>query len=343
MRIERIISALRIELRTSVRNRMVLYTLVAPLVIALVFGVVFQWVTQVRVSLAVPEDLPSEVVRELEAHAQVIPVESAESLTDLISREDDTMGVLLEDGRLTLVTFGDEQPAMVELGTAAIAIAQEGLDGGGAVRSLDVQRYVGPASVIEAWKRAALSCLFMIGLLVGMLAVSFSLMEDKMHRTLAALDVSPLSRDEYLTAKSLAGGTLSAVVTFLCFVLSGMDFDPLQAIVVSLATTLPGVGTGLILGNYARSELQLLSLIKGVGIVLPVPILGMLIPVVWHPALWWIPTYWLWQAYDAALRAGGWQEVVSSSAIIAAFGIALAVSGRVKFVRTMDTSSNAVN
>lgn len=328
MSLRRALLATRVELALATRNRMVVYTLIAPLVMALLFRMLFPLFTEARVALLVPESLPRPAQMELARHGDLTVVADEQAVQERVAREDDALGIVPRGDRLTVLRFGNERAAAVELAQTAALQAQAALEGRPPARPL-VERYQADQGVVRRWQDAALSLLALFGVVAGMLAVAFSLMEDRAQRTQSYLSITPLSPGEYLVGKSAAGGLLAAVTTPLTLGLAGASPHWGQAALATLAGVPLAAGLGLLLGLGSRSEVQLIAYIKGVATLLMVaPVAGVLLPSRWQPTLYWAPTYWLSRGFQEAVGLGAWTEVLTDCGVAVAMGMALTAVAR---------------
>jgi len=334
MRLSRLLSALRLDLTLTLRNKAVVYTLLAPVLAGFAFQLMFALLTRASLTLVVPDSLPAVVRTELAGVGALIEAGTLEEVHALVGREDDAVGVELEKGRLVALVFGDEPRPVIELAQAALTRAQAALDGH-PLPPLEVERYTGTGSVLQKWRTAGLAGLSLLGLFIGVLAVAFGLMEDKLQRTLAAMQVSPLSLGEYLLAKSLTAVVLVFVTTLGALAFAGATPDWTQAALSALGAVPVTVAIGLLLGLVARSDVQLISYVKLLSLILGAPLVAVLLPAAWHPALWWMPTYWVGQGVVGALQHGPWTAALLNSGVSLVFGLGLLMTVRRVMVRTL--------
>jgi ABC-2 type transport system permease protein len=153
----------------------------------------------------------------------------------------------------------------------------------------------------------AMGAVFLGSVVMGLLIV-----EDKEARIMQALGVSPMSRREYVAARSLLVYLLSFVMVYGSLWVMGLtQFDYLLVFAVLLVGGIAAVLAGFVLGSISGNQIAAIANMKfGFLLVLMPPLMTFLIPENYWFALYWAPTYWTFSAYRAVLQNAGWAEVL---------------------------------
>lgn len=122
------------------------------------------------------------------------------------------------------------------------------------------------------------------GMLVGML-----LLDQRDDRTLTALQVTPLSLKGYLIYRLAVPTLLGFVMTLIAVPLSGLMTFSIGAL---LAAALLSAPLALVFAGLAANKVQGLAVMKTVGGIVELPIIGFFLPEQWQPLFGVIPTYW---------------------------------------------------
>jgi fluoroquinolone transport system permease protein len=137
--------------------------------------------------------------------------------------------------------------------------------------------------------------------LAGMV-VGFLLLDERDDRSLLALLVSPLPPTVYLAYRLLVPVAVSVALTLVMFPLAGInELGAGGALMGALAAAPLAPMMALVLGAFAENKVQGFALVKGLGIVLPAPLLVYFVDAPWTVVLGLAPTYWPARVYWALL------------------------------------------
>lgn len=147
------------------------------------------------------------------------------------------------------------------------------------------------------------------------LVLGFLLLDQRDDRTLAALQVTPLSPQRVLAYRLAAPMAVSVVTTLVVFLLAGtLPFSLPAVIGGALAGALFAPCYALVLASFARNKIEGFAIAKGAGFLTMPPIVAWFVPQPWEFLFGIVPTYWPLKAYWV-LQAGhahGWAHVVIS-------------------------------
>ena len=139
--------------------------------------------------------------------------------------------------------------------------------------------------------------------------IGFLLLDERDDQTLKALQVTPLPLSGYLAYRTILPMILSVVLTVLMYPIAGLvPFSTIHLIVVSLLAAPLAPIFALFMATFAANKVQGFALMKGMGVVLILPLLAFFIESNWQILLGVVPTYWsiklYWVLY--AGESGGW-------------------------------------
>jgi fluoroquinolone transport system permease protein len=144
--------------------------------------------------------------------------------------------------------------------------------------------------------------------LVGMV-VGFLLLDQRDDRTLTALRVTPLPLPSYLAYRLAVPVVLSTALTLVTFPVAAIAAPRAAAPLAALGAAPLAPLLALTLGAFAGNKVQGFALLKGLGVVLPAPLLVYFVHAPWTALLAAVPTYWPARLYWALLDAdlGAWR------------------------------------
>ena len=175
------------------------------------------------------------------------------------------------------------------------------------------------------------SMLVMISPMMNAVVIGFLLLDQKDDRTLAALEVTPLTARGYLAYRLIVPMLLSVAMTVLALGLSGVTTLGLGGqLVAALGAAGLAPAWTLLLAAFAKNKVQGFALMKAAGVVNWPPVIAWWVDPPWQWLFGLCPTYWpaklVWE-----LEAGG-----SLAAPVFFAGVACATLLAVPMLRRFD-------
>ena len=342
----RILSLMKFDLTNALRDSMVVYILLAPLLLAgglRLFLPSFEgsevtFAVHVPTSVARIESTGTEADRQellasarqlaerLESFGHVEKYESAAGVHERVLATDDVGGFVLEaDGnqRWTIVLEGNE-------GAESGAIMQSVLL---ASTSSDpaAEYTITRAETRSPFKEYASVGLVMLASLIGGLAVSFAMIDEKEQGVTRAFTVTPMTGFDYFAARGILAAVVGfAVATVGHLILVGTAV-PFWSFLVALVVSAPmPLVVALMVGGIAKNQIQAVAALKVVMMVyLTVPFVSIAVPRSWHWLFYVFPNYWMLRSFEDIYVTGARSgDLLLAALVTAATGIvALIVLG----------------
>ena len=313
---KRILAIARRDLKSGLRDYMVLYILVAPIFLALLLKAFIPTAGAVVIHAAVVKGADPAFIERLEQHGRVEQLASRDELIRRVAAKDDVIGLVETSDGFELIAGGNESEGSVELVEAVVdQWVNRDLELPATVTVEDVGWLLSPLM------RYGANFLIVFVSVFGGMIVMLNLVEEKQANTLAAINVTAIRRWEYIAGKGLIGFVLPVVHAFAILLLLG--FTDLQAgmvVLVVLTIALISLIIGFGIGIHSDNQMSAVSSMK-MGFI---PVFGSLFGAIfldekWHPLLYWSPFYWAFQSMDAIiLKQAEWLEIIRNSSIIVA-------------------------
>lgn len=137
----------------------------------------------------------------------------------------------------------------------------------------------------------------MIPVIFGLI-IGFLLLDERDDHTLTALQVTPLSMNNYLLYRISIPVILSVVLTIICFPITGLvsyTWPPVLLAAVMSAILAPVIA--LVLAAFASNKVTGFAVMKGMSGILLLPLAAYLIGNPWHLFFGILPTYWPVKVY----------------------------------------------
>jgi ABC-type multidrug transport system permease subunit len=311
------------------------YVIVAPMLLLLILRFFLPSVESSEITVAVvtqgPNAVEQSVLDELEQYASVVSYDSVDAVKERLRGTGSAEGLYWdpEEGQyVSLLEENIDGNTLFSTGARAVRQATMQERYPDAPSSIEFTAGVPP----EFQNRSANSPIATMGgaifiaamtIMMGFI-IGVSIVRDKELGTDRAIRVSPASRVDYYLGKSVF-----PVLVFLfyaavsVFVLGVSRANLLQLYTIVGASVAVVLLFGLLVGALARNETEALGLVKSVGTVLLLGVLGgTILPDAWHWVVWWVPLYWIFDAAEQVFTlTAEWTGVLWRSGIV--IGISL--------------------
>lgn len=333
------------DLRLGPRSPVVLWALVLPVVATVLIRGVFGGLLSSTPRLGVVDRGDSAVTAAVRDRGgiEVTVLDDPERLRDQVAAGDLDAGLVLQPGFDAAVRAGQRPPLqLVMAGRSAAAdrlvVAVTTLR---AVRGLEDRAPPVNVEVVALGEDPLAVTTRLLPLLVvlavaiaGAFVPAASLVEEKEHRTLDAVLVTPATIGNVLLAKGALGVLLALTAGLATLALNGAFSSAPAALVLALVVgAVMMAEVGLLLGIWAPDVTTMFTAWKAGAIVLVFPVVFY----VWPSLPAWIgrlgPTSWFLEpVYRVAVEgddlAGVWPDLLVAAAIVAALAPAVVRAGR---------------
>lgn len=333
------------EVKMAFKNFFAVYVMVMPMVILLVLRFFLPSVETSTVTVAVVADGPhaveSGLLEELRVYADVVEYESIEAVERKLRGAGSAEGLYWDPEQEQYVSLMERnipENALFSVGARAVRQYLVDRDYPDAPRILAYSAGVPPeladrtenspvATIGGAVFVAAMT--IMMGFIIGV-----SVVRDKELGTDRAIRVSPVTRAEYYLGKCVFPVAIMLAYVFIAmFVLGLLNASILQVYTVAIVSVSVVLIFGLLVGGLARNENEALGLVKSIGTVLLLGVLGgSLLPENWQWVVYWVPLYWIYDAAESIFSlTASWGDVVWRSGVLLGLSLVafLALRGRI--------------
>ena len=121
--IKRILNFFRLDTVLSLRDSVLVYSLISPLILAVIVRLLVPSVQASTFTMALQSDLPSEVIQTLGGFGEIELFDDLESIQARVAQNDDVPGLTFQNGTYVLVLEGNEDAAASEGFASLVAAA----------------------------------------------------------------------------------------------------------------------------------------------------------------------------------------------------------------------------
>lgn len=302
----RIFALFRRDLRVAARDFMLVFMVVAPFLMALVLRFFIPGVSESALRLAVDGSVDADTAAAMERYAVVTACDGADALAARVAAADDVIGVTRDGDGYALLVEGNETEGLAEL----------------TVRVLDEISAGHASSLRVTWsdiadRRSPLALYGLAGVLLmaanmGGMMIGLAIIEEKEEFTLSAVNVTPITRGQYLAGKCMIGVAVPLVqMLALPFVMgvTGVHYGQLAYMTIAALST--SVVLGITIGLVSPTQIAGIAYIKFLFLAVGASFVGALvIPEGYQVFLYWSPFYWSVRGYvDVIWGGAGWGGV----------------------------------
>ena len=304
-----------IDIKIGFRETTILYILIFPLILAFILKALTASNDIISLNVVMDPSVPSQMEEYLGQYGKVERVDSREEMDERVTKTDDYLGVFWEGESYTIVQQGNEQDLGEVLEFVINSMEIRNLDIPAEVRISDVGWTLSPM------KQYGGSLLVIFMSVMGGMVIVLNLIEEKTSNTLAAMNVSPVTRKEYVMGKSFIGFVVPifhVIATLL--ILDYGDIDILKVIVVTLSIAVISVLIGFLIGVTNDDMMGGIASMKAVFTPVLASVFGAIfLSAKWQFLLYWSPFYWAFRSMDAIiLKQATWGGIMINTAIILA-------------------------
>lgn len=302
------------DLRSGMRDSMVLFAIVFPFVLAVILKLIAGSAESITMNVAVDSTVEPAMIAYMEDYARVDIVADIDALTERVGRTDDFFGLTKDQGQYKILAQGDEIEEMPQI----LQFLVDSYEGDYDNMPLETNLYdVGWQ--LSPLKRYGGGFLTVFLSVLGGMVILINLIEEKQSKTLTAVNVSPIKRKEFVIGKGLLGFLLPIVGGLGGLLI--MNYGPINyfmALTVLASISMISIIIGFIIGVTNSDVIGGISSMKATFIPVLASIFGAIfLSDKWQIFLYWSPFYWAFKAMDSIiLREATWGGVLSSTGII---------------------------
>ena len=331
---KQLVSMIWIDVRLSFKSYVGFFMLIVPLIILLVLNFFIPTVENAGASFAVvtegPNAVDSAVIAELDQYGTVSEYATIEAMNNRLRGAGQAEGLYWDPAAEQYVSVMERSLSSENVfSTAARIIRQQyqtetypdapaPIEFSWFVPEELSERTINPPVATVGGAIYIVYLTILTAFMIGM-----GIVNDKEYGTDKAYKVTPLTRLEYFIAKSIYPMIVLLVYSGVGLVVLGLtNTNIAQVYVAVFLSYLVSLVVALFVGAITKNENEAIGVIKLIGMVMAMGILGgTLLPENWQWAAWWIPFYWVYDLLEGVFTLSEtWGSVGWKSAVILALG-----------------------
>lgn len=303
------------DIKSGTRDWLIIYLSLASLLIALILRTLIPGLSSSSLSVVMLDNADSKLVDILSERATILLVDSQEALEERILRLDDVYGVIEQsDGTYKIINQGNEALPMNDTLRYMInAYSGQSVTLPFEVAFSDIGWMMSPLKLEGG------SLLIIFTTVFGGMLILLNLVEEKMSNTLSAINVSPISRTQFVVGKGLLGFMIPIFGGFgSALILGFTEIDFLMYFVSVVSISLISIIIGFSIGVVNNEPISAIASMKIVFVPILASIFGaMFLSDQWQFVLYWSPFYWAYDSIHAILLdEATWGQILRNSGLI---------------------------
>jgi hypothetical protein len=278
-------------------------------------------INDTTVNIAMLGDENPEQIAYLQDFAKVELFDDVESIQERIEKRDNIVGIVPEGDGYYMMIQGNEPESVVEYAKLLKTFNE-----------MDTQLEDTTAELIEFGKTVPPTkkllvnvAILFVSVLGGML-IALNIVEEKMDKTIKAINVTTISKSGYIIGKSMIGLFLPVFGSLaMIWIVGYKDINFGQLMVIVVTSSFLSMLVGFIEGINNEDIMSAAGSIK----LLFFPLAASAVAVEmlgdqWQKFFYWIPFYWAYKGNDAVLSySSSWSQILLYA------GITLGICGLV--------------
>jgi ABC-2 type transport system permease protein len=313
--IKRILAITMRDIKSGLRDYMVLYIFIAPLLFALILKMLIPTAGSTTINIAVDKSIEQNMRDYLKGFGRVEVVNDVETVKKRVQDTDDIFGLVKStDQHSTIFQQGNESQGTVEI-LEYIVDSYENKD-----FKIPIEVKISDIGwKISPLKQYGANFMLLFMSVLGGMIILINIVEEKQYNTLSAVNVSPITRVEFVIGKGLLGFLLPIINSFVILgILRFPGINYIMVTVVTISIALISIIIGFVIGVMNDNPLSAISSMKTTFVPLLISVFGgIYLKGKWLFLLYWSPFYWAYDAMNSILlKEATWNHVLTNCGII---------------------------
>lgn len=288
---KKIITLLRKDFSNSFRDKMVVYTLVFPIILAIIARFFIPIANSTEINLFIDNSISIQQEENLSEFFNVRRTENYDKLTSEVLKYGNNPGLIFENGIFKIILQGNEPRFLIDSIFNVLIFLESNNVVDSRVVSLGIEESFISNIIIS------LVLILIIGL-VGF-SVGFSIIEDKETKMIEGLSVAPITLKDYVLSKILYLFIISFIFTLLAYlIMVGFSFKISGFLLTLFVANLMGIFLSFFIGTFSDNQTMGIAVSKiAVFVFCMLPVLSTVLSDNIQKFFYILPGYWVIQSF----------------------------------------------
>lgn len=304
---KRILAIFKRDIISSLREFMLIYMMVAPILLAIGLRFFIPSVGSASIKFAVDNSVDKDIINIFNRYGNVERYDSVEDVKKRVNSIDDIAGVIVdEENNFKLILEGNESHDTEEIPKKIIRSIkyEDGLSTGHSITDIGVKN--SPIATIGT------TSLIIMAIVMGGIVIGLNIIEEKESGTIRSLIVSPMSKIEFILGKSVIGVILPIIQVYIILWILGMsNVNIYMVLILTLISMLLTITMGFLIGVISGNQIAGIANLKLLFLIVSLSIIGaIMLPQSKQFLLYWAPPYWSFIGFrDILLHNITWYQL----------------------------------
>jgi ABC-2 type transport system permease protein len=287
----RIGSLLRKETIKALRDNIVLYGALSPILLALVLGLLIPDMEGMKVTVAVEKGVETRLIEGLTNYAEVEILETRDGVRKRVEKNDDIAGIVRDNGQYVVLLEGNEAGEAEEIASTLLNMILSG-------EPMSEYRHESLGATNSRIREILGALILLTATLIGGFIVGFGIVDEKETKMVHALSVSPMRLREFILSHALFCAITSVILAVLSgFVFARTSISYWMVVVSMLSAVGVGLLLGFLIGGLADNLISAIAVVKFLMLAfMGIPIASLFTPDKFHWIFYPFPNYWAYQS-----------------------------------------------
>lgn len=311
---KKVLTILRRDIKSSSRDFLALYIMVAPIIIAVIIAIFTPGLNDTTVNLALLNDDDPKHIEYMEQFAKVELFDSVELLESRVAKRDDIAAIIPQGDGYEILLQGNESEIVEDY-----TIMLNSLYELNASKEETIAHMMSFGHTVPPLKTMLVNMLISLTILLAGMLIAISIVEEKADNTINAINVTPISQTGFVIGKSLLGGIAAMIGIIISLFITGYsDINWLMIILVGLSSMILALIVGFLQGLSSNDFIEAAANVKVVMLPIAGSIAGYeLLAANWQWTMYWSPFYWAYKANMMILsKTADWPTVLLCTGMV---------------------------
>ncbi len=299
---KKVFSIFQRDLKIVLKDPLALWIFIAPLLLAVIINAVSPGINDTTVNLAIHSEVDNAYINTVSDFANIEVYDTLQEVEARVLKRDEVIGVKNTDDGISVIAQGNESETSIQAANLLNALYRfDLLD----VEKLDSRlSLLSFGEEVPALKRTLSVTVLLLITIVSAMIIALGLVDEKNDKTIKAANVTPIKQVTYMLSKSAVGVVMLLIVSVASlFILGLTDINFVQMLImifsISLISIIFAFAVGLASSDFieAAASIKMLMLPLAAGILIPE-----LVADKWHFTVYWSPFYWAYKGMTEVLN-----------------------------------------
>jgi len=287
--IKRIINFILKDLANAMRDNIVVFMILFPLVTAGVIALILPSMESGSVTLIVNKNtVEQSIMDKLDEFGELELFDNDKQVMERVEKFDDVLGITKEGDKYKVILEGNETGEAKELSKIIMdyVLAEK--------RPVEF-KYESLGNTKSFLKEYLMCFLLLSCILIASVSAAFNIVDEKETKSVNALSVSPLSMFEYIFSRGIVIVVMALVLSiFSTIILLGFSINYAPLILgITIASPL-GIMMAFLVGGIANNQITAIAILKfQLFIYTGLPVASIFVPENWQWVFYIFPNYWM--------------------------------------------------